>query len=99
MIDEIDELAVDNYICPYCRAGYGQWCKTKSGKRATWLHSSRQWPLQQAWGAGYQECEKYAREDRQRRADLLRTHMRQHGVDEQAIDEILEAVMARRYVA
>jgi hypothetical protein len=98
MSEVVDQLAVANYRCDYCDAAPGHWCRTKSGKHASWLHSARTWALHQAWSAGYVESEKYIHEDRARRADLLRSRMQQHGVDEQAIDEILGAVMSRRYV-
>lgn len=92
MSDEVDRIAVANYVCPYCNAGMGHWCRTKSGKHATFLHSGRTWPLQMAWGEGYGESEKYVQESLTRRLDAIRERMRRHGVDEQAIEEILQGL-------
>lgn len=92
--DDIEELAL-RYPCAYCRTGIGYWCRTKSGRLATMLHTGRTWPLHNAWGAGYQEDEKYFMESLRRRVDTLRERMRRHGVDEQAIEEILHDIDKR----
>lgn len=41
--------------CPSCPAGVGQWCITKSGKRATHIHAARWEGPRVAWYEGYIE--------------------------------------------
>ena len=55
---DLEKLALE-YDCAYCGAQYGNWCVTTSSAWATWLHGVRQYPIQQAFGAGYQEFEDY----------------------------------------
>lgn len=50
---ELDDLAVE-YSCDYCKAGPGQWCETKSGARAEWLHVARSYPVNEAYHLGWQ---------------------------------------------
>jgi hypothetical protein len=32
-----------SFVCEYCSAPAGQWCLTKSGNRASYLHGARWW--------------------------------------------------------
>lgn len=91
-----DTLALE-YWCGYCRQPVGEWCKTSSGAKATWLHSARIWPMHQAWSLGYVQADTAHKEDLRRRTDALRDQLHRHGMDEQGIEEIVEAVMARRW--
>jgi hypothetical protein len=43
------------YVCPYCGVSSGVRCKTKSGKRASMMHSWRTEPLRIMWNVGYHE--------------------------------------------
>ena len=31
------------FVCEYCSAESGAWCRTKSGNRASYLHGARWW--------------------------------------------------------
>lgn len=42
--------------CDYCHVGIDEECVTKSGRKATWPHENRTWPLSQAHYAGYEEA-------------------------------------------
>lgn len=90
-----DTLALD-FGCTYCKVPPGHWCRTKSGRLASWLHSARSWPIQRAWGLGYAEYDKSAEEDRARRTQALRERMRNHDIDETTIADIT-SVMERRW--
>lgn len=61
--EELNDLALE-VPCPYCKAPTGQWCTTSGGHNASYLHASRRWPVDQAYGMGYIEGEhdaKYSR--------------------------------------
>ena len=53
----INDLAVAHIRCPYCHQPAGQHCITKSGNRATWLHSGRTQPMYLAWVQGLEDGE------------------------------------------
>ena len=44
-----------SYPCPYCRAGVGEPCRTKTG-RPTHAHAARSQPLWRAWNAGCRDA-------------------------------------------
>jgi hypothetical protein len=54
-----DQIAVEASTCPRCGSMPGEWCRTKSGSRATWTHAPRSNPMREAWSEGYQEGEYY----------------------------------------
>lgn len=58
---EIDDLALE-YTCAYCLAEPGDWCRTKTGARAEWLHSIRTNAIASAYGLGWQEGDAETRE-------------------------------------
>lgn len=97
---DTDELALE-YRCDYCRAAVGEWCRTSSGRRATWLHTGRTWAIQQAWGMGYQDSDKYYREELQRRkAAILKTlaELGERVVDAAWVEEVVTSIMNRRWL-
>lgn len=91
-----DDIALD-LPCGYCRVPAGTRCRTKTGRRATWLHTARSWPIQEAWSSGYCESEDYSQIDLRARRDALREEMLRNGIDESAIQAILGKVMDRRW--
>lgn len=62
MNDELQE-AILEAICPYCGAGFGKWCVTSSGRRATWLHGDRSRPVYRGYSVGYLEAVAEAQKD------------------------------------
>ena len=44
---DLIDIKVDYFDCPYCLAKRHEWCITKSGRTATWLHSRRGDAVQQ----------------------------------------------------
>lgn len=44
-----------SYPCPYCTAGVGEPCRTKTG-RPTHAHAARSQPLWRVWNAGYSDA-------------------------------------------
>jgi hypothetical protein len=53
MYRDIRDIAIEQLRCGYCDAGYGQFCVTKSGARATWLHTARTCGLYSVYSSGY----------------------------------------------
>ena len=45
--EDLIDIKVFRYDCPYCPALAGEWCRTKSGFTATHLHASRGDEVQQ----------------------------------------------------
>lgn len=50
----LDDIAV-KVPCEYCGAQYGDWCTTRGGNAAYWLHGARTHPVYEAFGRGYDE--------------------------------------------
>ena len=52
--------AARSYPCPYCTAGVGEQCRTKTGWRATYMHAARFQPIadarHEARRAGYTDA-------------------------------------------
>lgn len=60
---KLEKLALE-VPCDLCGAKSWRWCVTSRGKRAgmvwaTWLHTYRMGPIQDAWAMGYLEYEEY----------------------------------------
>jgi hypothetical protein len=55
--DQIEKWALE-WSCPYCQAPAGEGCRTKSGRFSAYLHTGRQWVIQNAWADGYDEGNK-----------------------------------------
>lgn len=41
--------------CEKCRVPSGEWCRTKTGRRASYVHRARSWAVQQVWHDGFTE--------------------------------------------
>lgn len=61
MFTEIENLVLEETGCGFCHVGPGQWCRTKSNRLASSLHSSRGWVAYQAYAIGYVEGSEDAR--------------------------------------
>jgi hypothetical protein len=64
--EDLTDIKVFRYNCPYCPALAGEWCITKSGRTATWLHSKRGDEVQQLVWAVMKEDYEDAAELRER---------------------------------
>lgn len=51
-MDEIQEIVL-RLTCPRCGRGDGDWCVTKSGKRASYLHDVRSGPVYKIYRDGW----------------------------------------------
>lgn len=70
--NEMEQLIIlRRYDCPYCSAERGEWCKTKTGKRATWLHAKRGEELRTYSWMVYEEGEKAGKFFAERRAQRV----------------------------
>lgn len=55
VVDVIERLSL-HYPCPTCGEPALAWCRTRGLRAMTrGLHSARMWPVQSAFGEGYQE--------------------------------------------
>lgn len=54
---DLEEIALKEY-CDMCACPPGEWCLTRTGKRATRLHAARTTPVHEAWVLGWTEGKK-----------------------------------------
>lgn len=52
-MSDVDRDAVRLLVCPTCQQQLGNYCVTKTGKRAHEVHVHRWYPLTEAYGNGY----------------------------------------------
>ena len=57
--------------CGYCGQPAGEWCRTASGARASWLHGARTTPFYDAWRNGYRDGQKDGIDYATRQAEQL----------------------------
>lgn len=91
---KVEELALE--VPCYC-GPVGQWCKTKTGRWATWLHSHRSWPIQEAMGIAYEEAEQGRRMDMGKRQEALEQLLAQGVVTNTDAQNQLRRLVARRW--
>lgn len=41
--------------CGRCGAATDEWCRSRTGRRASYVHQARSWPTQQVWIEGFHE--------------------------------------------
>lgn len=80
------------YRCPHCYAEEGDWCVTKTGNRASDLHSARVSPIAQVASDGFREGLRDQHDIIERQFAILRGRLatEQRGPTLEDIEKIIE---------